>query len=114
MRRYLLALLLLLAPLAPLPFTAGCSVTAKQAAYKTLNITGTTVYKAMEAYGELVKLGQIDEQTQAAVKDLYGKYRVAYLQAVAAAEFNYESATPSQVAELAAQVVTTISTIARK
>lgn len=87
----------------------GCQGTPKRVAYKTLKITAETVDSAMTAYAEAVVLGLVHEVDQAKVRALHDQYRIAFVKAVAAAEFDYENATPGEVAGLASGLVALVA-----
>lgn len=93
-------------------FLAGCKGPGKSAAYKTLKAVGTTVDSAMKAYADAVVIGLVDQATQTKVRNLHEQYRVAFLKAVAAAEFDYETASPAEVAGLASELVALAATYA--
>ena len=110
MKRLLLALLLVAAPLAPIALTTGC-VTTQTVTYNTLKATVATVDSAMSAYADMVVAGKVNPETQTRVKHIYGEYEVAVRAAIVAAKFNYASATPKEVSFLATDLLEALQTI---
>jgi uncharacterized protein YgbK (DUF1537 family) len=91
----------------------GCAGTPKTVAYKTLKATSDAVDGAMKAYAEAVVKGAISEDTAFQVRKLHGEYRIAFAQALNAARFDYEMATPGAVAGLAAELTGLIASYVR-
>jgi outer membrane protein assembly factor BamE (lipoprotein component of BamABCDE complex) len=58
MRTFLLALLLAFAPLAFVA-SSGCTTSQKTVAYKSLNITATSVDAGMKAFADAVVAGKV-------------------------------------------------------
>lgn len=100
----------------PLVLTSGCKTaqSSRAIAGKTLLGIAQSVDAAMRTYAEAVKLGQVNAETQAKIRDLHGRYQPALEQAVIAARFNFESAAPHELAAMAAEITATIVQIVRK
>lgn len=105
---FALCSLLLIAP----ALMAGCAGTPKAVAYKTLKAVGDSVDVAMEAYADAVVAGEISLESQAHIKKLHDQYRTAFSKAVIAAGFNDETAAPSEVVELASELVSHVTSFA--
>ena len=78
----------------------GC-VTIQPKSFKTLKATQTAVVAAMEAYRSVYNLGGTTPEQDAEVKAGYEEYQRAFGVALTAARFDYQAATP---VELATQV----------
>jgi hypothetical protein len=88
---------------------AGCqSMTPRQAAYQSLGAIVLTVDQARSAYADAINLGQVSEEKQGEIDMLISKYQIAMNAALTAAEMDYSSAAPSEVAAIAAQVTSAI------
>lgn len=94
-------------------FLTGCAGKGKAAAYKTLKTIGESVDSATKAFTDAVAVGAVDAATVQRVRELHEQYRVAYKNALIAAQFNYEDAAPAQVAALAAELTALIATYVR-
>ena len=112
MKRLLLAILIVAAPLAPIALTTGC-VTTQTVTYNTLKATVATVDSAMSAYADMVVVGKVNPETQSKVKQAYARYEDAVRQAILVARFDYSRATPKEVADLASGVIDTLKLIAQ-
>ena len=75
----------------------GCSTTEFKT-YKTLRATQTAVVATMETYRDLYNAGEIDARERAEVKAMYERYQRLFNSALVAAEFDYKSATPIELA----------------
>lgn len=106
-----LMMAVMLALVAPLAVT-GCKTTSSQAVvYHTLADTQIAVDKAMRVYGALCVQGKVDVNTQARIDGIHTRYRAAFRTAVAAARFDYKTATPDTVALLANEILNQISNL---
>lgn len=90
-------------------FLTACNTPPKTVAYKTLRITADAVDNAMKAAAEAKVKGVMDDVAWMKVAVLHDQYRVALDQAVKAARFDYQTATPAEVAGLAAELTTLIT-----
>jgi hypothetical protein len=88
----------------------GCAGSGKTVAYKTLKAVSDSVDMGMKAFAEATVKGVIDDGTQAKVKGLHDQYRIAFQKAVVAAQFDYATAAPAEVAGLAAELTALIAT----
>lgn len=105
--------LLLLLPILAFASCSGCTTT-KENAYKTLSITASTVDTAMKAYADARVLGKVDDATHAKVTDVKRRYEQAFVAAVSAAQANLENPTPTDVAQIAAELVSIINAATHK
>lgn len=97
---------LLLLDVSPLLLVGpGCASSPRAIAFKTLSSVAHTVDAAMVAYADRVVAGKVDAATQAKVRDLKLRYEKAFLIAATAAQANLESATPTELANIAAALV---------
>lgn len=90
----------------------ACQSTPKTIAYKTLKSTADAVDGAMKAYTESVATGALAEDPK--VRELHGQYQIAFKKAVTAAHFDYATATPAEVAGLAAEITGLIASYLTK
>jgi hypothetical protein len=107
------AALLLCLPLAPLPLLSTGCVTAQEASYKTLKVTWETVHASMLAYADLNAAGKVSASDRAFVVQLHNDYRHAFDIAITAAQLNWETATPADVASLALELVNFVQSLKR-
>ena len=84
-----------------------------QTAYKTLSATEATVDASLKAFADLRVHGKVDDATYAKVDAIYKQYQAAFATAVTAAKLDPSSLTPQQVADLAAQLYSTINAIVK-
>jgi len=110
MKKLLLAILLIAAPLAPIALTTGCATT-QTVSYNTLKATVATVDSTMSAYADMVVAGKVNPETQNRVKVIYTEYEVAVRAAIVAAKFNYSTATPKEVSFLVSDLLAAIQSI---
>ena len=90
----------------------GCAHSPKTA-YKTLSATEATVDASLKAFADLRVHGKVDDATYAKVDSIYKQYQAAFATAVTAAKLDPSSITPQQVADLAAQLYSTINAIVK-
>lgn len=112
--KYLITLVTCACLLGATHFLTGCAGSGKNTAYKTLKTIGDTVDAATRAFAEANAVGAIDAATVQKVRELHEQYRVAFKNAIVAAQFNYEDAAPAQVAALAAELVSLIATYVQR
>ncbi len=95
----------------PVVFTGstGCTTSQQAVAYKTLNITATSVDAGMKAFADAVVAGKVLPATQAKVRDLHGRYALAMQAAIAAAHFDTSAPAPDKLKALASELLTLIS-----
>lgn len=86
----------------------GCNTPPKTVAYKSLATVAYTVDAAMTVYADAVVAQQIDPITQDKVRQLYQRYQAHMTIAVRAAQYDYATATPEVVAQIAAELTTLI------
>lgn len=89
--------------------STACVGTPKSIAYKTLKSTEDTVDAAMRGYADAVVAGAVEQKVQDQVRIQYGRYQVAFEQAVQAAKLDLQTATPAEVAGLAAELTALIA-----
>lgn len=92
--------------------STGCAHSPKTA-YKTLSATEATVDASLKAFADLRVHGKVDDATYAKVDAIYKQYQAAFATAVTAAKLDPSSLTPQQVADLAAQLYSTINAIVK-
>ena len=78
------------------------------ASYKTLASTQAATTAALNAFGEARAKGKVSDADYATVDAAYKQYQAAFETAVAAARLNLNTATPPEVAQLAATLAQVI------
>lgn len=104
---------LVLAPVTLVSVLVTSCAHSPQTAYKTLSATEATVDASLKAFADLRVHGKVDDATYAKVDAIYRQYQAAFATAVTAAKLNPSSITPQQVADLAAQLYSTINAIVK-
>lgn len=112
MKRYLLALALILAP-APVMFTA-CTTTQQTTAHRTIGAVGFSVDSAMSAYADLVVQGRVPAEDQARVRSLHADFQLTFGLAVELASGNMGRLSSDQLANKAAEIIALIYTLKDK
>ncbi|MES2367090.1 MAG: hypothetical protein V4563_14535 [Pseudomonadota bacterium] len=105
-------LLILVFALAAFPVVfsgPGCTTSQQAVAYKTLNITATSVDAGMKAFADAVVAGKVTAPTQAKVRDLHGRYALAMQAAILTAHFDTSAPAPDKLKALASELLTLIS-----
>lgn len=90
----------------------GCQSTPTS--YQTLKQVGDAVDTAMVIYADAVVAGQIDEQSQAQVRNAYDTYRTAFQLAVDVARLDLKQAPPQEVVVAALTFINLITQLTAK
>lgn len=110
MKRIFVAILLAVqigtVTLAPAVLVTSCA--SSPSSYKTLASTQAATTAALNAFGEARAKGKVNDATYATVDSAYRQYQAAFESAVTAARLNLATATPPEVAQLAATLAQAI------
>ncbi|MFB1500818.1 hypothetical protein [Thiocapsa sp. N5-Cardenillas] len=108
----LLSLILALAPLALAPVAVtGCATPSKEVTYQTLRTVAISVDAARKTYADAIVRGEVSDERQVEIDKLITRYQAAMNTAITAAQFDYEQAAPAELATLAAQIITIVTTL---
>ena len=108
MKNLLLAILLIIAPLAYISQT-GCATTTQQASYKTLAITQASVAKARSAFLDQYAKGKVPKPVAARALDASQKFNASYNAAILVAKTSNAPTTPA-VEQAAAAFLSVVAT----
>lgn len=89
---------------------AGCNLSPKAAAYKTLKSVAVSVDSAMGVYGDLYRAGKVTPSQRETIKDIYVRYQSSMAVAIAAARMDYTAPASSDLVTLAESIIATINT----
>jgi uncharacterized membrane protein len=104
-----------IAPLVAFLMLVGFSCrSAREVSYKTLATTAHAVDVAMQAYADARVAGKVDDETHAKVSDIKRRYEKAFLAAATAAQVNLESPTPTELIDIAAQLLEVLNAATKK
>lgn len=108
------ALLFTIAPLLVVtPLMSGCTTSQKAVAYKTLKSVQDASVTGLELYRAAFNRGEIDAATRARVLDAYTKYQYSFAAAITAAQMDYNSPTPPEVAAALTELLNLVAVFKR-